>query len=185
MGSSPVAPTDLVCVLLVGLCRECDDGGVSDYSVVETAEGLRIVSDDNSVDRLSVDYSFSLHLGTDIVVSIAEPFMLFSEDGNGVVVPSGEPFEVEAALPLFGDRVERLFAAESGELHISFATGKRIEVAAGRPYENWQIYFPNGGWWVGLPGGGLSTYSPPADRTPDVHQSGSRWHPPEQSPPED
>jgi hypothetical protein len=40
----------------------------------------------------------------------------------------GEVHEVEAALPLFRDRIERVNAKGSGELEVLFDSGQRIEV---------------------------------------------------------
>ena len=92
-----------------------------------------------------------------------------------MTLPLNEPHEVAPALVLFNDGVEEVFVDTQGDLHLKFSSGKRIDVASGDPYEAWQIYFPDGGWWVGLPGGGISTYQPDPPGSFETVQKGRRW----------
>jgi hypothetical protein len=51
-----------------------------------------------------------------------------------------------------------------GVLRVSFDSGRQIVVPTNRAYGNWQIVFPDGRKWIGVPGGGIA-------RPPDGHAS--------------
>ena len=135
-------------------------GWVTNYTVTEDSGDLSFVAADNLVTQLRIDHRFSIIVGAGIVIVIEEPFILHLGTGEAIKVPSGEAHEVQAALPLFGDRIGRVRATTAGELEIPFESGRRIEAPVNDRYENWQVVFPDGRLWVGTPGGRVTTFPP-------------------------
>jgi hypothetical protein len=133
---------------------------VTDYILIEDSDALSFVTADNLVTQLKVDHRFSVVVGSGFEIVIEEPFTLQLGDGAATTVPSGEAHEVEAALPLFGDRVQLVRATPAGELEVLLESGRRIWVPVSDDYENWQVVFPDGRLWVGTPGGGVTTFPP-------------------------
>jgi hypothetical protein len=75
------------------------------------------------------------------------------------MVPPGETVhEVQAALPLFNQRVEQVRASSDGVLRVTFDGGSEIVVPTNHSFENWQIVFPDGRMWIGSPGGGIALH---------------------------
>ena len=118
--------------------------------------------DEPLVTQLRVDYQFGLLLEGGPVISIAEPFQLTVSGVSSVVPPGDAVFQVDAALPLFNQKVNVLRASESGELRVDFDSGDVLIVPVNEGYENWTVSWPDGEVWVGLPGGGIEQF-PPGD----------------------
>lgn len=110
------------------------------------------------VTQLRVGYGFCLLLEDGLLIVIEEPFNLSTVTGTVLVPPGEKVYEVDAALPLFNQRAERIEASASGELRITFESGATIDVGANDRYENWQIVAPDGRQWIGLPGGGVTSF---------------------------
>ena len=109
-------------------------GRVTNYTVTEDSGDLSFVAGDNLVTQLRIDHRFSI-IVADILIVIEEPFILQLGDGEAVKVPSGEAHEVQAALPIFGDRIGRVRATTAGELEILFESGRRIEAPVDDRYQ--------------------------------------------------
>lgn len=82
-----------------------------------------------------------------------QPFILRTPAGEERVPPG---WDAAAALQVFDQRVERAVAQRSGVLELTFESTLEVEVPveASGCCENWQITFPDGRMWIGLPGGG-------------------------------
>jgi hypothetical protein len=141
----------------------------------EDAGGFTVVPDDGQVTQLKVDHRFSILLAGGIELVLEGPFLLYQPgEQTPTEVPTGDVWEVEPALPLFRDQVERVVARRSGELYVMFSSGRRIEEPTNLPWENYQVLFPDGTMWVGSAGGGLVTFPPPTSNVRTPHTDSPR-----------
>lgn len=120
--------------------------------------------DEGRVIQLRIDFAFTLVLSCGIVLRIEAPFTYIAPDRRSSVVLQGEQQAagVAAALPALGDTVERITVADSGRMSILFASEAHIDVPTDQPYEGWNLQFPGGSQWIGLPDGGGVTRQPSA-----------------------
>jgi hypothetical protein len=125
---------------------------------VEDNDGWTFNLKESLVTQLKVDYRFTLLLENGVEIVIEEPFVLRDARGRATVPPGEKAYEVQAALPLFNQRVMQMRAFLDGTLRVAFDGGSEIEVPSSAAYENWQVVFPDGRTWVGIPGGGVTVF---------------------------
>ena len=132
---------------------------MSDVTVAASPEGWTMTFADPTVTQLRVDHGFTMLLGGGVEVRIEEAFQLTLGASDAVAVPPGESvWEVGAALPLFNRCVSRVEIERGGVLRMVFDEDATIEVPTHPQWENWTIHTPDGGLWVGTPGGGVTVF---------------------------
>ena len=131
---------------------------VPDMSAVEDEDGWCFAFVEDLVTQLRVDHRFTLLLENGIEIVVEEPFTLRGPSGFETVPPGEAVYEVQAALPLFNQRVTEMRASRVGALRVAFDGGYEIEAAPNPAYESWQVAFPDGRMWVGAPGGDVVVF---------------------------
>jgi hypothetical protein len=132
---------------------------MTEVTVAESAEEWTLTFADPVVTQLRVDYGFTLLLGGGVEIRIEQPFQLTLGASDALTVPPGESvWDVGAALPLFNMHVATVQVERGGVLHIGFDENASIEVPTHPQWENWALHTPDGGIWVGTPGGGVTVF---------------------------
>ena len=131
---------------------------VTAVSISEIAAGWLFTFSDGVVTQLRVDHVFTLALNDAVIHIEVLPFELSTADGS-VWVLNRETGDVAPTLGLLHHDLHEVAVSRSGRLEARFVEGDTIVVEAepGWPYESWQIVLESDQWWVGTPGGGVST----------------------------
>lgn len=131
--------------------------------IVEQCDRYVLQLDGATVDRCYVDHAFGLVIlvaGQAVEVRIEGEFQLFRGSVE-LRLSASRARELGVALELFAQAIGEIVARKDGCLEVDFMDGSRISVAPDTDFEAWQVAGPGGLLLVGLPGGGVSIWTPP------------------------
>lgn len=114
---------------------------------------------------LEVTFAYPLYIraygdgGTACTISLSGSFEFIDLGGHPVLDASRQPWEeLTSVLGLRHDRLESAHVTQTGELAVTFATGRRIQAGPTPMYENWEIS-GDGFQLIAMPDGGVAVFS--------------------------
>lgn len=138
---------------------------MSAADIVETSDRFVLRMTDQEVTRCSVDYAFTLVVGSGdgaLYVTIEQPFWFRAENGGREArfVPEGEPEALGPVLSVLHRAVEEVVAHRNGLLEVLLRGGGALRAPASEEFEAWNVVGPGGMRFVALPGGNLAVWRP-------------------------